>query len=559
MGRPDLSGPGRSALRGTFGLAHAAVSDRVPFPVEFLDGEVQTSGSLQGEQPLVLRYRVRPQAPGRVRFEGLRLRTADLQGFFYRDTFLCAVVQYRVLPVLADARGQPATTKRHNLLPPPGIHHLRRAGSGSELLDLRDYRPGDPPRTIAWKVSARRDRLITKEFESEVPLRCTLFLDTSNSVRVGPPGQKALTRLTAIAAAVAQANTGNRDLTGLCLFDDRTETVVMPARTPDHLIRLLKMLADAADLAPMGGEVRVSTLLPLAYSFAQEVYPDWLRPVLNHVPFWLAWLAPRPAWTIRRPTLAERLYGHFPLWILFLLFFSGLGVIFLVAAILGGENPESGLPFGWLLALVLGGGFGLLLLFQRVPLLLPRQRTLEVWRKRLAALLSVRHGLAPGGLAALMEDDDLMVSHLQRFLAEHQVPCPLSLYDHLGRYQFAAAGKVDVLARALLRAVGRGHDNELFVLLVDLLELSERVGPLLRRAGRVGPPSSGRGRLSLAAGVTAPWDGRGRNSFSPQGATWEKRSRTDSVRHHPSAFPPGLPRDAADLCPAGCPGHVCRQ
>ena len=31
--------------------------------------------------------------------------------------------------------------------------------SGSELLDLRDYIPGDAPKMIAWKASARRDRL----------------------------------------------------------------------------------------------------------------------------------------------------------------------------------------------------------------------------------------------------------------------------------------------------------------------------------------------------------------------------------------------------------------
>jgi hypothetical protein len=39
---------------------------------------------------------------------------------------------------------------------------------------------------------------------------------------------------------------------------------------------------------------------------------------------------------------------------------------------------------------------------------------------------------------------------------------------------------VDVLARALLSAVGKGHDNELFVLMADLLELDDRLGPLLR-------------------------------------------------------------------------------
>src|SRR5262249_2661426 len=56
----------------------------------------------------------------------------------------------------------------------------------------------------------------------------------------------------------------------------------------------------------------------------------------------------------------------------------------------------------------------------------------------------------------------------------------LPLYDAEGRYLFAAPEKVPVLASALLRAVGKGRDNELFVLLADLLELDNHLDPLLR-------------------------------------------------------------------------------
>jgi hypothetical protein len=43
----------------------------------------------------------------------------------------------------------------------------------------------------------------------------------------------------------------------------------------------------------------------------------------------------------------------------------------------------------------------------------------------------------------------------------------------------AAPSKIHVLADALTRAVGRGRDNELFVLMIDCLELHEQLGPLL--------------------------------------------------------------------------------
>lgn len=56
--------------------------------------------------------------------------------------------------------------------PPPLPRHgamaqqeFERSG-GDELAALRAYHPGDPPRNIAWKASARRDELLVKEFET---------------------------------------------------------------------------------------------------------------------------------------------------------------------------------------------------------------------------------------------------------------------------------------------------------------------------------------------------------------------------------------------------------
>ncbi len=384
-----------------------------------------------------------------------------------------------MLPVLADAGGRPAAHKRHNLLPPPGIHRLRRPGSGGELLDLRDYLPGDPPKTIAWKVSARRDRLVTKEFESEVPIRCTLFVDTSNSVRVGSRGQNALARLVEIAAAVAQANSGSRDLTGLCLFDDRQVSLVRPARTPRHLVEVLHRLTDAAGLAPTTGQAQVADLLPMAYALAREVYPDLLRQEINHFPFWLPWWSPRPAWTLRRPTFAQRLAAWLPLWVALLLV-VGCGGGFLAGWWILTELDHFSLAWGLLPLGMLAGWLIVLRLMARGSAFFPWPRRQRRWRKKLAAVLSVRHGLAPGGLGVLLEDDELMALHLQRFLAEHHVPYTLPFHDERGSYLFATPEKVDVLTRALLQAVGKGRDNELFVVLADLIELPDRLEPLVR-------------------------------------------------------------------------------
>ena len=94
------------------------------------------------------------------------------------------------------------------------------------------------------------------------------------------------------------------------------------------------------------------------------------------------------------------------------------------------------------------------------------------YRANMAAVLE-RYEIKADIRKALLEDDDAFSLLLQRFLADHQVPYMLPLYDASGHYLFAAPDKVAVLASALLHTVGKGRDNELFVLLADLLELDD--------------------------------------------------------------------------------------
>jgi uncharacterized protein (DUF58 family) len=394
---------------------------------------------------------------------------------------------------------------------PPGIHRFRRPGSGSELLDLRDYLPGDPPKTIAWKVSARRDRLITKEFESEVPVRCTLFVDTSNSVcvpglaGVGPRQVnygKALDRLIDLAAGILQVNARIRDLTGLCLFDEHGVVSLAPGRGGTHLTEGLRRLADAAARQPHLERADPDALLPLAYSFAQEVYPELLRPSINSVPFGMRWRDGFSGYSRRFPfglfeMIFRRRDGRLRLLDLLhrrkhelrgLCWWVSLGALLLPLALflakvlfkarISDDVLGSVLFLAPLISLLLWAGSMSLFAVDTVSGRGKRRR--DRWRKQLAAILSARYDLAPGGLGVLLEDDDAFARLSQRFLSEHHVPYSLPLYDPHGRYLFAAPEKIPVLADALLRAVARGRDNELYVLLADLLELDDGLEPLLR-------------------------------------------------------------------------------
>jgi uncharacterized protein (DUF58 family) len=59
-----------------------------------------------------------------------------------------------------------------------GAHRTRRPGDGSELLDIREFRPGDRIRRIDWRVSARQGRLHVRHTAIDADADLVLCLDT---------------------------------------------------------------------------------------------------------------------------------------------------------------------------------------------------------------------------------------------------------------------------------------------------------------------------------------------------------------------------------------------
>jgi uncharacterized protein (DUF58 family) len=462
---------------GALRLPFVAVADKVPTGQQIVDGQRRKVGALRPGEPFEIEYRIHPVAPGKVHFDGVELRIADLCGFFYRRVFLRLPTDYLVLPTLADAEGGQRATKRLNSLPPPGIHRLKRAGGGSELLDLREYRPGDPPKMIAWKASARREVLITKEFENDVPVRCTLFLDASNGMRIGEPGNTPLARAASIGAAVAQAASANRDIVGLTVFDEQTTQVTKPARTRIHGMQLLRTFAETAGRQPDLTSGDAAVLQKYAYSLATEQYPDLLTKTVNSRPFGLFWIPlmdSRARWLLLIPILG----------VLSLFTAEGFNTfIEIVRGIVRPNHPSDLIPFVILAITLLFVPLELTLLFWFIfgirGFFGQRAKNLSE-RKQLGALFTALDDDTPAAIERYIHDDEFFTARANRFLAQHHTLPPVTLYDK-GRYRFLGTFKVQILADALTRAVGIAKDNELYVILADLVELpSVDLNPLLR-------------------------------------------------------------------------------
>jgi uncharacterized protein (DUF58 family) len=79
----------------------------------------------------------------------------------------------------------------------------RRAGAGHELYSLRAFRPGDDPRGVHWKQTARTGRMVYTERASETNRRLSVLFDNGVGVLEEGPRRDRFERLVSEAATVA--------------------------------------------------------------------------------------------------------------------------------------------------------------------------------------------------------------------------------------------------------------------------------------------------------------------------------------------------------------------
>ncbi|HEY6876542.1 MAG TPA: DUF58 domain-containing protein [Polyangiales bacterium] len=233
--------------RGAHGIELTRVTPVLTQGARVLDEEPHAI-SVQPRARNEFTFTLTAQAAGRVVLHGLAVSLRGPLGLFDVPLYFPNALAIKVLPRTVAVRATTLGVLTGLPLDRSGRHRMRRRGGGTELHELREFLPGDPFKSIAWKASAKTGRLLVREVDQEVQQTLVMVLDACGSMRGGTPGERKLDFALELCVAHGRAWLERGDRVGLITVDGRVLANVQPGDGAAHLIRIYDALLASTEV-----------------------------------------------------------------------------------------------------------------------------------------------------------------------------------------------------------------------------------------------------------------------------------------------------------------------
>ncbi|HET7463941.1 MAG TPA: DUF58 domain-containing protein [Longimicrobium sp.] len=208
--------------------ARVRITDDLPEILARQDGDVREIVVPPGRDEKV-EYEVRADRRGDAEFGDVHVRVLGPLGLAWRQRRVYRADPVRVLPGVMEVRRY-RLLGLHNRLREAGFRPVRQRGEGGSFESLREYARGDDPRTIDWKASGRRSRLIVRQYEAERRQNVVMLVDAGRLMTEKVGERERIDYALTAALLLADVASLHGDLVGLLVFADRVQQYIPPSR-----------------------------------------------------------------------------------------------------------------------------------------------------------------------------------------------------------------------------------------------------------------------------------------------------------------------------------------
>jgi len=216
------------------------VKDEYP-PQMKLTGAREAHLNIEAQTSAALVYGLTPPKRGRFEFGLIAVRYLSRWRLAWRQDRIGQPVAVKVYPNMRRAR-----EAELKALGARSFVAARRKsqwrGEGRDFESLRDYVRGDEMRHISWTATARRGKLVTRQYQMERDQTILIALDAGRLMTARIENETKLDSAVHAALALMSAAARAGDNAGLLVFGRRIKAYLPPKRGAEHLDAALEAL-----------------------------------------------------------------------------------------------------------------------------------------------------------------------------------------------------------------------------------------------------------------------------------------------------------------------------
>ena len=189
----------------------------------------------------ILEYRLVARRRGRHELSDVYVRVLPALGLLYRQFTETITTELCVFPNLVNLRRYELLARR-GLNYEQGLARLKRIGQGSEFESLRHYVSGDEMSRVDWKATAKRAKLMVKNYEPERQQSIRVAIDVGRATAGEFGGLSRVDYLVNATLMLAYVALRQKDWFSMVAFSDGVESYLPPVNGLKNIDRVARSL-----------------------------------------------------------------------------------------------------------------------------------------------------------------------------------------------------------------------------------------------------------------------------------------------------------------------------
>lgn len=215
------------------------VFDEIPH--QFQRRDLEFNLTLQAGESKVIEYHLRPVKRGEYSFGVVNVLVSSPLRLFARRFRFSADALVPVYPSYIQMRKYELMAISHRLTD-TGIKKIRRIGNNQEFELIKEYVAGDDLRTVNWKATARKSRLMVNQYQDERSQQVYSIIDKGRVMQMPFNGMSLLDYAINATLVISNIAIKKSDRAGLLTFQDRVGSMLPAGRLNNQMASIQEIL-----------------------------------------------------------------------------------------------------------------------------------------------------------------------------------------------------------------------------------------------------------------------------------------------------------------------------